>query len=48
MHTRKEGQSSLNKVLVGGYAAREEAVPVVEALKKDGFADAWITKIEGD
>jgi hypothetical protein len=48
MHTVKERQSSLYKVLVGGYAAREEAVPVVDALKKDGFAGAWITKIDGD
>lgn len=42
----REQQNSLYKVLVGGYPSREEAVPVVDSLKKDGFAGAWITKVE--
>lgn len=44
--TERDGQDNLFKVRVGGYPTREEATPVLERLKRDGYASAWITRVD--
>lgn len=42
----REGRDTLFKVQVGGYASRDDAEPVLERLKADGHASAWIPPVE--
>ena len=43
--TEREGDGSLYKVRVGGYATREEAEAAADRLRGEGHAGAWITEL---
>ena len=45
--TEREGQGSLYKVRVGGFADEAAARGAAETLQKEGFAGAWVTKLDG-
>ncbi len=44
--TERDGQDTLFKVRVGGYPTREDAAPALERLQRDGYASAWITRVD--
>jgi cell division septation protein DedD len=44
--TQREGQGSLYKVRVGGFADEPAARVAAETLQKEGFAGAWVTRLE--
>ena len=46
MHTVREGQGSLYKVGVGGYATREEADRAAEDLKNQGHPGAFANRFD--
>lgn len=43
LFAQSEGQGSLFKVQVGGYATREEAMVAAGELQKKGYNGAWVT-----
>jgi len=44
--SEREGQGGLFKVRVGGYATEDEARAAAGKLQKEGFAGAWVTRVE--
>ena len=46
LHAVREGQGSLYKVRVGGFASMEQARQMVEQLQGEGYAGAWVTKVD--
>ena len=44
--SERDGPGGLFKVRVGGYATEEEARSAAAKLQKEGFAGAWVTRIE--
>jgi cell division septation protein DedD len=45
LFAEKEGEGSLFKVRVGGFASRGEADAAAQQLQQRGFAGAWVTKL---
>lgn len=43
--TEREGQGTLFKVRVGGYASRQEAIAVADRLKREGHTGAWVPSL---
>lgn len=46
LFSEREGRGALYKVRVGGYATREEASAVADALQQAGYSGAWVTTVE--
>lgn len=44
--SEREGAGGLFKVRVGGYATEDEARSAAARLQKEGFAGAWVTRVE--
>jgi cell division septation protein DedD len=46
LDTEPAGDALLYRVRVGGYAAKPDAEVLAERLRKDGYPDAWVTRVD--
>jgi cell division septation protein DedD len=46
LDTEPAGEGLLYRVRVGGYAAKPDAEVLAERLRKDGYPDAWVTRVD--